>query len=87
MQFDKTFTIFINILDYINELNNNPNLREDFSVSKKLITDTVNALGYEFINLTNDFVLTFKETGENSYYQLMSNEKELSIKLLEKCGE
>ena len=46
MQFDKTFTIFINILDYINELNNNPDLREDFSVSKKLITDTVNALGY-----------------------------------------
>lgn len=87
MQLDKTFIIFVSTLDYIRLLNDNSNLKEDFSVSKKLITDTVNALGYEFINLTDDFVLTFKETGENSYYQLISHENELSIKLLKECGE
>lgn len=87
MQLDKTLIIFVSTLDYIRLLNDNPDLREDFSFSKKLMTDTVNALGYEFINLTNDFVLTFKETRENTYYQLISHEKELNIKLLDKCGE
>ena len=87
MKLNKTFIIFINTLDYIRHINADPNLQENFSVNKKLIADTVSTLGYEFINLTSNFALTFKIKGENNYYQILSTETELSIKLVNGCKE
>lgn len=83
MNITHDFITFIRVLEYIQFTWEDLHLREDFSVSKRFIEDTVNNFGYEFIDLSPDFILSFRERGIKSYYQISSSKNELIIRLVE----